>query len=124
MLYVTPSLTSYQHLNPTIREFVYSNTPDKTLVDVRTYYADLTNQSQPIEWKLEYSMKDMYGLSDLQPSSFDGLVTRMRTSQPQLFDKFWVMHHNSYQPAPECDKACKKLWECGMYHVCVCVFIC
>ena len=79
--YIGPSLTTYQNLNPGYRVYTADgNYGESTyaVLDHWTYYLDLvTTTKENMVWKFEYSAKEAYNMTSLQPAAWDDFVTRM-----------------------------------------------
>ena len=72
--FIHGGVTSYNKGNPTFYVLDWDQ-EDMTLVDIHTYYLDITNDNA--EWKKLYSLKEEYGLEDLSPKNIKILIDKM-----------------------------------------------
>ncbi|ORX92527.1 sphingomyelin phosphodiesterase [Basidiobolus meristosporus CBS 931.73] len=96
--YIGPSVTPYEDVNPSFRVYeVDKNT--KQVLNHFTYALDLVkvNEQKTPDWQLVYSAKEAYGLKDLSPSSWSGLVDRFEVNS-QLFDQFFQYKSRRFLP--------------------------
>ncbi|XP_028396329.1 sphingomyelin phosphodiesterase-like [Dendronephthya gigantea] len=79
--YIGPSLTTYQNLNPGYRTYTADGSYNEStyaILDHSTYYLDLVSTTKDnMVWKFEYSAKEAYSMSSLQPAAWDDFVTRL-----------------------------------------------
>jgi hypothetical protein len=83
-----PSLTQgYPATNPSVRLLEFDATT-YALVDVQTFVADLHagNQGGELEWRLEYSHRERFGMSDLSPAGFAAVVAAMAANDSAVWD--------------------------------------
>jgi len=94
IVWVGPSLTEgWPAENPAIRQYVYGNEGGETsyqILESLTHWANLTkaNQVGHVDWELEYDMRELFQMKDLQPASWLSVVERMRTD-----NKTWADHY-------------------------------
>ncbi|XP_065912440.1 sphingomyelin phosphodiesterase A-like isoform X2 [Dysidea avara] len=105
---VSPSVTTFSHVNPSYR--VYTMDPVTfQLLDYDQYYLDLTeaNKSPHVipTWKKSYSAREEYGLDDLTPNSWAGLVKRFYKDKTMVLKYQQNLQVQSIN-VTKCDKEC------------------
>ncbi|KAJ8919135.1 hypothetical protein NQ315_012120, partial [Exocentrus adspersus] len=110
------SLTPYTKYNPNYKVIVVDpNSYD--ILDIDTYYFNLTEANlHPYripDWKKLYSMKDAYGLDNLNPISFNKVATDMFTNDT-LFKQYWRFYVRDGDDSLKegCNEQCKKELAC------------
>ncbi|KAI6171041.1 hypothetical protein M3Y97_01081100 [Aphelenchoides bicaudatus] len=88
--------------NPAFRLYKFNSAKEWTLQDIETYYVDLAklNKDQRTNWKLEYSFKKTYGLSDFAPKTIDKLLDQMDKNDTVYLQ---YLNYNSVLYKPETD---------------------
>ncbi|KAF7724156.1 Endopolyphosphatase [Apophysomyces ossiformis] len=84
---------------PTVRIYQYEignkhehKRPYGTLLGYSQFYSNITkweNDLSPIEYTLEYTTQDAYGMRDLSPASFLELAKRMVSDSDKIGKKIW-----------------------------------
>jgi hypothetical protein len=64
------------------------------------------------EWRLEYSAKNEYQLSDLSAKSWSNFIDRM-TQDNSLFTRWWL-NFRTKMPSLPCDALCKRAQFCQL----------
>ncbi|KHJ87304.1 hypothetical protein OESDEN_12924, partial [Oesophagostomum dentatum] len=80
------------------------------VVDIENYYADVTvaTEEHPPEWKLLYSAKEEYNLTDLSPNSWNNLVKK-------IFEDEETATKNAFRVSePLCDDICRSEILCSL----------
>ncbi|VDK89165.1 unnamed protein product [Litomosoides sigmodontis] len=91
VLYATPSVTTFKHLNPAFRIYEIQPGANYRVVNFHTYFLNLTqiiglNATPPV-WQLLYSAKEEYALNDLSPTSWDRLINKI-IYEKSTYDRF------------------------------------
>ncbi|GMR31699.1 hypothetical protein PMAYCL1PPCAC_01895, partial [Pristionchus mayeri] len=118
--FITPSITTHTYNNPAYRIYTIDGGYEGasyTVLDAETYTTDLDEanaKDQEPQWFLEYSSRDEYGLPDLSPSSWAGLIDRLAVDD-DLFTKFHRFYFRStHEDNCVNDPACRKKFVCGL----------
>lgn len=121
---ISPSVTPFLNQNPSYRVFEMDRKTYK-LLDYHQYHMNLTKANELYEhgiepeWELMYSAREMYGLKDLTPASWAGLLERMKHNDT-LVD--WY-HYNRYGRSKtefaKCDIECRHTALCEIENVIV-----
>lgn len=99
-MFLNPAVTPMFGLNnPAFRVFDYNTTRRGDIVDIKTFYVDLDELNREgagrVRSRLEYSMRQAYGLRSFDAKGMDQLL-RMMASNKALFDRYHqhnkVMH--------------------------------
>ncbi|KAL3206823.1 hypothetical protein MRX96_010605 [Rhipicephalus microplus] len=97
--YLGPSLTTYTSGHPAFRVFTMDGGypgASWSLLDHDTYLLNLTTANahpdMPPKWELEYSARDAYNMTSLQPQQWDAVLRKMEHDD-KLFDKFYRFYH-------------------------------
>uniref|UniRef100_A0A1W7R9I3 Sphingomyelin phosphodiesterase n=1 Tax=Hadrurus spadix TaxID=141984 RepID=A0A1W7R9I3_9SCOR len=117
--YVSPSITTYNGVNPGYRIYtVDGNYPNssRTVLDHETYYLNLTeaNLSDKPKWKLEYTAKKAFNMTTLLASEWDNLL-KVFEKNDNLFQKFYRYYRkmSDYYKDP-CTGDCKTQLLCNL----------
>uniref|UniRef100_A0A0R3RM09 Metallophos domain-containing protein n=1 Tax=Elaeophora elaphi TaxID=1147741 RepID=A0A0R3RM09_9BILA len=98
VLYTTPSVTTFEYLNPAFRIYEIEPGTNYRVVNFHTYFLNLTqvgmNTTPPV-WELLYSAKEEYNLNDLSPTSWDLLINKI-VYEKSTYDRF-VRYNYTYQ---------------------------
>uniref|UniRef100_A0A0N4ZDC5 Sphingomyelin phosphodiesterase n=1 Tax=Parastrongyloides trichosuri TaxID=131310 RepID=A0A0N4ZDC5_PARTI len=113
--YVAPSLTTFSNSNPAYRVYTVDGNYEGssfTIIESETYYANLTETSEtkPPEWKLEYKLKEEYGMNDLSPESFHNVTVKFEHDL-ELFDKYYLYYNRNYR---SCKATCRMNAICAL----------
>ncbi|EGC30266.1 hypothetical protein DICPUDRAFT_158024 [Dictyostelium purpureum] len=100
VVYVTPSVTTYQHQNPSFRIYTV-DAQTGYVMESSTYHTDLSqaNLNDKPTWLLEYNATKAYNMPDLTPTSWHHAVSNM-TADSSLFEKYYNYYYSS-SPYPE-----------------------
>ncbi|KAL9981127.1 hypothetical protein ACROYT_G009791 [Oculina patagonica] len=114
--FIGPSVTTYQGHNPGYRIYEidgdYANS-SRVVLNHETYILDLVEANKGnVQWKLEYSAKDAYGMPSLLPEDWNNLVHRMASNQT-LFNTFYKYFWKS-APSSTCDGSCRENMLCRL----------
>ena len=92
--YVSPSVTSFTHLNPSYR--VYDMDSGNHVEDYKQYVTNITaaNLEDKAPWILEYSARDSYQLPDMSPASWAVFAREIFTND-DLFDLYYKHYYTS-----------------------------
>ncbi|WKX89130.1 hypothetical protein Q1695_008631 [Nippostrongylus brasiliensis] len=118
--WITPSITTFSYNNPSYRIYTidggYSGAT-YTVLDADTYYGNVTEanlNNKPPVWRLEYSTKEFYNMTDLSPQSWANLSDRLWTDKA-LFRKFIKNYYrNDHNNECYADDSCRKKFVCAM----------
>jgi len=111
--WVAPSVTPFTYLNPSFRVFEYD--PETfEVVDYHQYNMDLqkTNENGIPNWRLYYSAKSAYNLTDMSPKSWENLIGVFKRDD-KLFQEWNVRHYSGYYGTGACTGGCKNSTLCG-----------
>eukprot|EP00026_Physarum_polycephalum_P014391 Phypoly_transcript_14900.p1 GENE.Phypoly_transcript_14900~~Phypoly_transcript_14900.p1 ORF type:complete len:255 (+),score=36.05 Phypoly_transcript_14900:45-767(+) len=110
--YIIPSVTTYQHNNPSYRIFT-ADANTGYIVESSTYHVNITaaNLENDPQWVWEYNATSAYGLTSLFPSDWATLVDRFE------YDLDLIQLYNKYtsSSAPQ-KKPCE--FECMRKEIC------
>lgn len=103
IVWIGPSLTEgWPAANPGIRQYLYSadGTSSRAryaITDSLTYTTDLleANKAGHVTWRMEYSMRQTYNMSDLTARSWLAVVERMRTDS-KTWEKHFALRRKLY----------------------------
>ncbi|GAB6020689.1 hypothetical protein CHUAL_003358 [Chamberlinius hualienensis] len=115
--HIAPSVTTGSRLNPAFRIYTvdgdYTDTTWQVL-DYEEHWLDINqaNADGFPTWKLLYTAKEEYVMSDLTPASFDNLIDRMETDDA-LFQTFYQNFYRVF-PKPPCEFECKDSMLCSL----------
>jgi len=122
MTYITPSATTFSLQNPSFRIFHVDGTGDAptwAVTDYDTFSSNITEANLPggnLNFQLQYSAKEAYGIPDLSPASWANLTQRM-TTNTTLFNEHLRFRYN-YWSSPEeikhCNKVCRRKILCNL----------
>ncbi|GMS92183.1 hypothetical protein PENTCL1PPCAC_14358, partial [Pristionchus entomophagus] len=120
MNFIAPSITTANYVNPSYRIYTIDGGYDGasyTVLDAETYATDIdianANDEEP-KWALEYSAKAAYGLSDLSPSSWADLISRLAVDD-ELFTKFHrYMFRSTHEENCVNEPECRQRYICSM----------
>lgn len=118
--YLGPSVTTTSYLNPGYRVYIVDGDYENSTFTILNHYNVFLNLTEAnlfkhAKWRLEYSAKEAYGLSDLQPESWNNLVNKMSTNwDGSLFQKFYKFYSKSSDMYPICDLKCRKKLVCKL----------
>jgi hypothetical protein len=112
--WIAPSLMP-NHRDPCFR--VYHFGDDGRLLDYDQYRLNLEaqiakNNSQSVEFELEYSALTEYNLKDMSLASWVNLGLRFAVD-PFLFRRY-IEHYN---PGPFCDEVCRRRIWCDIFYI-------
>ncbi|KAK4329381.1 hypothetical protein Pmani_000264 [Petrolisthes manimaculis] len=119
--YVAQSQTPYHNLNPGYKIYTidgdYQGSTYQVL-DNDNYIMDLdeANFNNNSSFFLLYSAKEAFGLNNLTPSSWSGLVDIMKEPNSTVFDQFFRYYTKDGRPYREegCDESCKSNLLCRL----------
>lgn len=111
--YIVPSVTSYQHINPSYRIFT-ADTKTGYIVESSTYHTNITlaNLQDNPEWVWEYNATSTYNMSSLFPEDWAALTNRFETDDA-IFQTYYK-YESSSGKSDYCDSSCKKKQICGV----------
>lgn len=103
--------------NPGIRLVHYDTTTGK-VVDVSTYYLDLSaaNQQGRDEWRLEYNFSSTYNLMSLSPVSLYEVAKTMKTNKT-AFDHYYRANTVHLEDPEKCTEKCRLLHWCAITEI-------
>lgn len=122
---------SYMHILPAISPIYYNNPgfeivkydrESTQLLDYTTYYTDVHDPAQNLQWKKEYNFHETYQQDELNPTTMDAIHKQLQT------DKKMAQHYMKYYPVSETEtmKDFRFYW-CGIsnltpesYQNCLC----
>uniref|UniRef100_A0A7M5V677 Sphingomyelin phosphodiesterase n=1 Tax=Clytia hemisphaerica TaxID=252671 RepID=A0A7M5V677_9CNID len=116
--YIGPSVTTYNNMNPGYRTYDVdgpSTNATWNVINHDTFYAEIqkTDDTHPPEWLHEYNVKEAYGMKDLSPGEWHGLIQRMY-NDPELFQIMFKAYRKQYK-YDTCDTLkCRRSFLCGM----------
>lgn len=86
------------------------------LKDIWQYFLNLTeaNEKQRSDWRLEYVMTEVFGLTDLQPRSLLQLGLSFRLPHSKTFHKYFTNFMVSYDRSITCEGKCKVRQVCAV----------
>uniref|UniRef100_A0A914YFV5 Sphingomyelin phosphodiesterase C-terminal domain-containing protein n=1 Tax=Panagrolaimus superbus TaxID=310955 RepID=A0A914YFV5_9BILA len=92
VLYTSPSVTTFEDLNPAYRIYTVEGDIEGTkhdVLDFETHFFNLSKADVGREptWELLYQAKNEYNMPDLSPSSWQKISEKLRTNLP-LYEKF------------------------------------
>uniref|UniRef100_A0A0N5BGH3 Metallophos domain-containing protein n=1 Tax=Strongyloides papillosus TaxID=174720 RepID=A0A0N5BGH3_STREA len=113
--FVAPSLTTYPYNNPAFRVYTFDGNyqgSSYTILESETYYANVTeaDENNPPKWKLEYKLKEDFGMEDLSPESFHKLANVLEKNTTE-FEKFYLYYNRNHR---SCGSKCQKNVVCGL----------
>uniref|UniRef100_A0A0N5BGI0 Sphingomyelin phosphodiesterase n=1 Tax=Strongyloides papillosus TaxID=174720 RepID=A0A0N5BGI0_STREA len=113
--WIAPSLTTFADSNPSYRVYEFDGNYQGstfTVLEAETYYTDISKatESSPPVWELEYKFTEEYGMSDLSPTSFNKLISKLNSDET-LFKKFYTNYHRK---ETSCDSSCKDKMICSL----------
>jgi sphingomyelin phosphodiesterase len=118
--YLAPSVTTYTDLNPGYRVYemdgFYQNS-SWAILDHETFILNLTQANlldRPV-WVKEYSAKEAYNMTALNPTNWDEVYRRMLTDD-KLFDTYHKLYFKSSNIATQskCDQTCRRQMLCDI----------
>ncbi|XP_063861452.1 acid sphingomyelinase-like phosphodiesterase 3b isoform X2 [Scylla paramamosain] len=100
--------------NPGIR-LVYYNTTTGKVVDVSTYYLDLSaaNLEGRAEWQLEYNFSSTYNLMSLNPVALYEVAKNMKANRT-VFDLYYRANTVGLEDPEKCTEKCRLLHYCAI----------
>uniref|UniRef100_A0AC35GA58 Sphingomyelin phosphodiesterase n=1 Tax=Panagrolaimus sp. PS1159 TaxID=55785 RepID=A0AC35GA58_9BILA len=116
VLYTSPSVTTFEDLNPAYRIYTVEGDIEGTkhdIIDFETHFLNLSkveDGSAP-NWELLYEAKQEYNMPDLSPSSWQKISEKLRTNLP-LYEKF--LKNYARRDDYRCDLKCRHELLCAM----------
>ena len=112
--FVSPSVTTFQNLNPTFRIFEVDEQTNQ-LYNVETYFLDIrkANQQNISRFVKEYDFLSEYEMKSVLPDAFLDLSRRIEAS-PDLMSKYQLFHRNSFSTEKCVDKKCIDSTVCSL----------
>ncbi|XP_061757143.1 acid sphingomyelinase-like phosphodiesterase 3a [Nerophis ophidion] len=123
-VFVSPAVTPFKDVytpysnNPAVRLYLY-DMDDFGILDIWQYYLNLTeaNLKQRADWKLEYTMTDTFGLTDLRPASLLQLALSLWLPPTSTFDTYYSHFIVGYNNQLLCRAECKVSQLCSMLYL-------
>ncbi|KAL4649111.1 acid sphingomyelinase-like phosphodiesterase 3a [Arapaima gigas] len=120
-LFVTPAVTPIKNArepysnNPGVRLYKY-DPQSFAMLDVVQYFLNLTeaNEEQKANWKLEYTMTEVFDIKDVEPQSLLKLAKSFATPHSKAFEKYFNHFMVSYNDTIVCQGLCKVLQVCAV----------
>jgi hypothetical protein len=93
---LSPSVTTWSNLNPTVREFKYHRT-NGSIFEINTYVLNFTavNEGKPYNWTLQYSLPGEYKLPDLKCNSWESFRKNLKsddTTWKSFMRNYWSLY--------------------------------
>ncbi|KAF8361752.1 asm-1 [Pristionchus pacificus] len=109
--YVSPSASTFDYLNPGYRVYTLDAENTFKIIDHDNYYADLSfaDENTEPEWKLLYSARQEYNITDLSPKSWNAVADNIFTNAT-LTDRFFQLAYRT--ESPRCDSSCRHYQLC------------
>uniref|UniRef100_A0A0N4X686 ASMase_C domain-containing protein n=1 Tax=Haemonchus placei TaxID=6290 RepID=A0A0N4X686_HAEPC len=89
----------------------------QTVKDAETYYGNVTEaniDNKPPVWRLEYTTKEFYNMTDFSPQSWSALSDRLWKDK-ELFRKFMKNYYrNDFNNVCYMDDSCRRSFVCAM----------
>ena len=96
-------------MNPDQRAFLKASaTPSETGPGARGW-----PQNDRLDWYLEYTAKEAYGMTGLAPQDWHTMALRLQT-EPALFQEYYTYKYKSYLGDRSCTGTCIDTEVCGL----------
>uniref|UniRef100_A0A1I7T0R0 Sphingomyelin phosphodiesterase n=1 Tax=Caenorhabditis tropicalis TaxID=1561998 RepID=A0A1I7T0R0_9PELO len=118
--WISPSLTTYDFLNPAYRIYEIDGGYDGatyTVKEAKTYFANVTEanmKNKEPEWVMSYDTKEHYQMTDFSPQSWSDLSDKLWTNTTMFRDYVKNFYRNHYNNECYTDYKCRYVFVCDI----------